>query len=45
MTWLARDVWSSTDASDGRPFTWSAANAAVETPVPAGSQAIHRWVG
>ena len=31
MTWLARDVWSSTDASDGRPFTWSAANAAVET--------------
>ena len=29
MTWLARDVWSSTDASDGRPFTWSAANAAV----------------
>ena len=29
MTWLARDVWSSTDASDGRPFTWSAA--AVET--------------
>ena len=31
MTWLARDVWSSTDASDGRLFTWSAANAAVET--------------
>ena len=31
MTWLARDVWSSTDASDGRPFTWSAANAAIET--------------
>ena len=31
MTWLARDVWSSTDASDGRPFTWSAANAAMET--------------
>ncbi len=31
MTWLARDVWSSTDASDGRPFTWSAANAALET--------------
>ena len=31
MTWLGRDVWSSTDASDGRPFTWSAANAAVET--------------
>ena len=31
MTWLARDVWSSTDASYGRPFTWSAANAAVET--------------
>ena len=31
MTWLARDVWSSTDASDGRPFTWSAANAAVAT--------------
>jgi len=31
MTWLARDVWSSTDASDGRPFTWSAANVAVET--------------
>ena len=31
MTWLAREVWSSTDASDGRPFTWSAANAAVET--------------
>jgi len=31
MTWLARDVWSSTDASDGRPFTWSAAKAAVET--------------
>ena len=23
MTWLARDVWSSTDASDGRPFTLS----------------------
>ena len=31
MTWLARDVWSSTDASDGRPFTWSAANASVQT--------------
>ena len=30
MTWLARDVWSSTDASDGRPFTWSAANAAMD---------------
>ena len=29
MLWLARDVWSSTDASDGRPFVWSAANAAV----------------
>ena len=31
MTWLARDVWSSTDASDGRPFTWSAANVAIAT--------------
>ena len=31
MTWLARDVWASTDASDGRPFTWSAANMAMET--------------
>ena len=31
MTWLARDVWSSTDACEGRPFTWSAANASVET--------------
>ena len=30
MLWLARDVWSSTDASDGRPFVWSAANAAVK---------------
>ena len=30
VLWLARDVWSSTDASDGRPFVWSAANAAVK---------------
>ncbi len=30
VTWLARDVWSSTDASEGRPFTWSAANASVQ---------------
>jgi hypothetical protein len=29
MLWLARDVWSTTDASDGRPFTWSAANASM----------------
>ena len=30
MLWLARDVWSSTDASDGRPFTWSSANASMK---------------
>ena len=30
MLWLARDVWSTTDASDGRPFTWSAANASMQ---------------
>ena len=30
MLWLARDVWSTTDASDGRPFTWSAANASMK---------------
>ena len=30
MLWLARDVWSTTDASDGRPFTWSVANAAMQ---------------
>ena len=30
MLWLARDVWSCTDASEGRPFTWTAANAAVQ---------------
>ena len=30
MLWLARDLWPNVDASDGRPFTWSAANAAME---------------
>ena len=30
MLWLARDVWSTTDASDGKPFTWSAANASMQ---------------
>ena len=30
MLWLARDLWPNVDASDGRAFTWSAANAAME---------------
>ena len=30
MLWLARDLWPNLDASDGRSFTWSAANAAME---------------
>jgi len=30
MLWLARDIWPNLDASDGRSFTWSAANAALE---------------
>lgn len=30
MLWLARDLWSNLDASEGRAFTWSAANAAME---------------
>ena len=30
MLWLARDLWPNLDASDGRAFTWSAANAAME---------------
>ena len=29
MAWLSRDVWPSVDASDGRAFTWSAANQAM----------------
>ena len=29
ITWLSRDLWNSVDASDGRPFTWTGANAAV----------------
>ena len=30
MLWLARDLWPNVDASDGRSFTWSAANVAME---------------
>ena len=30
MLWLARDLWPNLDASEGRSFTWSAANAAME---------------
>ena len=30
MLWLSRDLWPNLDASDGRSFTWSAANAAME---------------
>ena len=30
ITWLSRDLWNSVDASDGRPFTWTGANAAVQ---------------
>ncbi len=26
MIWLARDIWLSVDGTDGRPFTWSAAD-------------------
>ena len=26
MIWLARDIWLHVDGTDGRPFTWSAAN-------------------
>ena len=29
ITWLSRDLWNSVDASEGRPFTWTGANAAV----------------
>ena len=34
MLWLARDLWSNLDASEGRAFTWSAANAAMEELCP-----------
>lgn len=34
ITWLSRDLWSSVDASDGRPFTWTGANDAVRTLCP-----------
>ncbi|MAR06623.1 MAG: molecular chaperone DnaJ [Cyanobium sp. NAT70] len=30
MIWLARDLWPSVDASDGRPFTWTVANSAMQ---------------
>ncbi len=29
ITWLSRDLWNSVDVSEGRPFTWTGANAAV----------------
>ena len=34
MLWLGRDLWPSVDASDGRPFTWTAANAAIQELCP-----------
>ena len=37
MLWLARDLWPNVDASDGRSFTWSAANAAME-------ELCHGWI-
>ena len=30
ITWLSRDLWPSVEASDGEPFTWTGANAAVQ---------------
>ena len=34
MLWLGRDLWPSVDASDGRPFTWTAANASIQELCP-----------
>ena len=34
ITWLARDLWPSLDASDGRLFTWTGANASVQQLCP-----------
>ena len=34
ILWLARDLWPSLEASEGRAFTWSAANAAMQDLCP-----------
>ena len=34
MVWLAQDIWTQSDQSDGRPFTWSLACRVVRTFVP-----------
>ena len=34
MLWLGRDLWPSVDASDGRPFTWTAANTSIQELCP-----------
>ncbi|MFL0746508.1 MAG: molecular chaperone DnaJ [Prochlorococcus sp.] len=30
MVWLARDIWLHVDGTEGRPFTWSAANRSMK---------------
>ena len=35
MLWFARDLWPNVEASEGRPFTWTAANTAVGKLCPA----------
>ncbi len=38
MIWLGKDIWRQSDAAEGRPFTWTAANRTMREWVPAWSE-------